>query len=243
MKTRDTESAEDVASSGEPPGTPEQTVSAPASAAWRPRRGRGADGDCAPSVHWDSDVEANHTPGGSRRLRMEPSLARRMWDSLPSAAASVAASATAARSIDAEGYDDKSEAWNWRKAVEGWELVAAFAAALMLVNGIAFTHAAGPGITFFRGVTLLHPCGSFASATQGAVGRVHAMLQLRRVALYAKAGLQELPQCGCEIFNCRGMFHALQVLRGHSLAVSCQTGLPSITCTSTLCLQPGRAAR
>ena len=143
------------AANGEP-GTPDQNVPVPASAAWRPRRGGGSEGDFPPSVHWDSDVEANHTPGGSRRQREEPSLPRRMWDSLPAVAASAAASPTPGRNGAVEGREVKALGlqWDWRQTFEGWELAAAFAAALMLVNGIALSHAAGPGITFFRGV---HP--------------------------------------------------------------------------------------
>ena len=140
------------AARGEPPRTPEQNISVPVSVAWRPRGGAGPEGDGAASVHWDSDIEANHTPGGSRRQREQPSLARRMWDSLPSAAV-VSTAAHCDGGADEGPVDDElsSAAWNWRKTIEGWELVAAFAAALMLVNGIALSHAAGPGITFLSG--------------------------------------------------------------------------------------------
>ncbi len=150
MKAHGSTSAGDAAR-GEPPGTPEQHISVPGSAA-RPRWAAGAEGEGAPSVHWDSDVEANHTPGGSRRQREQPSLARRVWDSLPSAGVASPAARNDIRGAE-EGLEAElpSSAWNWRKTFEGWELVAAFAAALMLVNGIALSHAAGPGITFLSG--------------------------------------------------------------------------------------------
>jgi hypothetical protein len=101
-------------------------------------------------VHWDSDVEAAHTPGGTRRLKDEDSLVRRLWESLPAATAA----AGQASSGGAEpGLLEKASAvqWSLRKAFEGWELVVAFAAALMLVNGVALVHASGPGITFLQG--------------------------------------------------------------------------------------------
>ncbi len=159
MKEPGSRSAGDAAR-GEPPGTPEQNISMPASVAWRPRGAASAEGEGVPSVHWDSDVEANHTPGGSRRQREQPSLARRMWDSLPSA--TVVSAAARDDGGAAEGLEDEpaSAAWNWRKTIEGWELVAAFAAALMLVNGIALSHAAGPGITFLRGAACAGACES-----------------------------------------------------------------------------------
>ena len=51
------------------------------------------------------------------------------------------------------GLMDKASAvqGNLRRLFEGWELVAAFALALMLVNGIALSHASGPGVTLFQG--------------------------------------------------------------------------------------------
>ena len=137
--------------SSEPPGTPQQHPSAPDSAAWRPRRG-GLDGGAASTaaVHWDSDVEANHTPGGSRRHKDEHSLVRRLWESLPTAASAVGQASSGSTEL---GLLEKGSAVQWSlwKSFEGWELVAAFAAALMLVNGVALLHASGPGITFLQG--------------------------------------------------------------------------------------------
>ena len=133
-------------SGSDPPDTPQQHASAPSSAAWRPRRAGFDVGIAAPAVHWDSDVEANHTPGGSRRHRDAQSLVRRLWDSLPASPGGAEL-----------GLIEKASAMHGslRKFFEGWELVAAFAAALMLVNGIALTHASGPGITFFQGAGTL----------------------------------------------------------------------------------------
>lgn len=109
------------------------------------------------AVHWDAGLELLHSPSGTR-LPPLPGVPTRDWHPRWGEAPG-----------PLEGADDGGgggggcdsvggwlgwhswRQWQWREALAGWEIIAAFALALVLVNGIAISRAGGIGLSRFRG--------------------------------------------------------------------------------------------